>query len=110
MRILCFILSWIPPVILHVLNPIKADFAANSALLNGHAEGNLRVAYADSAGVANSLAPGIAEDILDRVPSPPLASEGYDGEISDNGWAKLPNGLIIQWGKTPHLIYELSSV
>ena len=31
-----------------------------------------------------------------------LLSQGagttYEGNITDNGWTKLPNGLIIQWG------------
>jgi hypothetical protein len=81
------------------MNPIKAALADNSSLLNNHAEGNLRVAYAEKAGVADSLSPEGIGDI--PIPDPPSPNTGYEGEISDEGWVKLPNGLIIQWGKSP---------
>jgi hypothetical protein len=53
------------------------------------------------ADVANALSPE-AEDAVRRIVTPliPDPSEGYQGEISDSGWTKLPSGLIIQWGKS----------
>jgi hypothetical protein len=45
------------------MNPIKASLADNSALLNGHAEGALRVAYAAEAG-------SLSNEGIDKLPSP----------------------------------------
>jgi hypothetical protein len=59
------------------------------------------VAYATEAGF---LSPEGAEDILNRVPSPPSpdASNGIETlHEGQNGYAIFNNGFIIQWGVSP---------
>jgi hypothetical protein len=81
------------------LNPIKAALADNASLLNNHAEGNLRVAYADKAGIASAVE-DLADLVAPYIPDPPSPNTGYEGDVSGRGWTKLPNGLIVQWGNS----------
>lgn len=40
---------------------------------------------------------------------PSAAEQGYLHSLNSEGWTKLPNGLIIQWGKTPVVHDERST-
>lgn len=40
---------------------------------------------------------------------PSAAEQGYSHSLNSAGWTKLPNGLIIQWGKTPVVHDERST-
>jgi hypothetical protein len=78
-----------------VANAAKASFADNAALLGGKAEGALSVAYAASAGMADGVAPAVYGKIDDMI-----SESSEEGSLSGNGWTKLSNGLILQWGRT----------
>jgi hypothetical protein len=48
--------------------------------------------------VAKGLTAEVMEDITKLIK--PLISTSNSGDLKENGWARLPNGLILQWGKT----------
>ncbi len=47
-------------------------------------------------GVAKSLDTALKTEILSEV----LGGKDFPNLMQENGWAKLPNGLIMQWGKS----------
>jgi hypothetical protein len=92
-----------------VANATNANYAANAghaAVADSLAEGfdispYLPTPTPDTGGggpvIADDLTPGLWRRVED------LVGEGgeFDGKLTEDGWVKLPNGLIMQWGVTP---------
>lgn len=40
---------------------------------------------------------------------PTQGSSNFEGDFSQNGWTKLPNGLILQWGRVNTIVPNMVS-
>jgi len=90
----------------------NATYATNA----GTASTATNATYATNAGIASyattaqSVSTISSSQVTTALGYTPVAPGDFTGSLSGNGWTRLPNGLIMQWGVTPAISQNSGSV